>query len=359
MTSPDTPQSQEVILGADAARDFAAGLFAAAGVPGADAAIAATCLVRADLRGVDTHGIVRMPTYLQRLSQGLVTPAPQLEFEPVAPSVARLDACNALGFVAATRAVDHAIGLARDTGLGLVGVRNSTHYGMAATYLLQAIEAGFAAMIFTNASPALPPWGGKAEMFGTSPFAVGVPSPQSVPFVLDMAPTVVARGKIRKAHREGQPIPEGWALDAEGRATTDPGAALQGVLMPIGGAKGAGISMMLDILCGVLTGARFGGDVSDQYKRFDRPQGVGHFILVMRPDLFLPADEVAARMAELVGLVKSNPKADGVDEIFMPGEIEGRREAERLVAGIPYRRADLMPLVEAARAAGVAVPPGL
>jgi LDH2 family malate/lactate/ureidoglycolate dehydrogenase len=132
-----------------------------------------------------------------------------------------------------------------------------------------------------------------------------------------------------------------------------------GVLLPIGGPKGSGLSMMLDILCGVLTGARYGGEVGDQYKRYDRPQGVGHFILVMRPDLFLPADEVAARMGDLVGRVKSNPKAAGVDDIYMPGEIEARREVERLAHGIPYRRADLAPLVDLAKAAGIAPPAGL
>ena len=352
--------TETLILTRAAAEGFAIPFLLDAGLPEADAAIAARCLVRADLRGVDTHGMVRLPGYLDRIAKGLVDPAPRLDFEAVAPNAARLDGKNGLGFVVATRAVDHGINMAREMGLGLIGVRNSTHYGMAATYLLQAIEAGFAAMVYTNASPALPPWGGRGEMFGTSPFAVGVPAPGSVPFVLDMAPTVVARGKIRKAARDGQPIPKGWALDAEGRDTTDASAAIAGgVLLPIGGPKGAGLSMMLDILCGVLTGARYGGEVGDQYKRFDRPQGVGHFILVMRPDLFLSAGEVAARMGDLVARVKANPKAAGVEEIYMPGEIEARREAARLIDGIPYARADLAPLLDLARAKGFGLPLGL
>jgi LDH2 family malate/lactate/ureidoglycolate dehydrogenase len=353
-------KGDRIMLGHATAEAFAAALLRASGVPQADAEVAARCLVRADLRGVDTHGLIRLPGYLDRIAKGLVDPAPKLVFEAVAPNAARLDGQNGLGFVVASRAVNHGIALAREMGLGLIGVRNSTHYGMAATYLLQAIEAGFAAMVLTNASPALPPWGGRGEMFGTSPFAVGVPAPGSVPFVLDMAPTVVARGKIRKAAREGRAIPEGWGLDAAGRDTTDPAAVLAGgVLLPIGGAKGAGLSMMLDILCGVLTGARYGGEVGDQYKRFDRPQGVGHMILVMRPDLFLPAKEVAARMGDLVGRIKANPKAAGVDEIYMPGEIEARREALRLIQGIPYASADLAPLVDLARRAGIAPPLGL
>ncbi|WP_297620425.1 Ldh family oxidoreductase [uncultured Roseicyclus sp.] len=353
-------QGATITLERQAAEGLAADLLVAARVPQADAAIAARCLVRADLRGVDTHGMVRLPGYLDRIARGLVDPAPALVFETVAPAAARLDGQNGLGFVVASRAVDHGIAMARQMGLGLIGVRNSTHFGMAANYLLQAIEAGFAAMVYTNASPAMPPWGGRAEMFGTSPFAVGVPAPGSVPFVLDMAPSVVARGKIRKAAREGRPIPEGWALDAAGRDTTDAQAAMAGgVLLPIGGPKGAGMSMMMDILCGVLTGARYGGEVGDQYKRFDRPQGVGHFILVMRPDLFLPADEIAARMGDLVTRVKANPLAEGADQIFMPGEIEALREAERLAHGIPYRRDDLAPLVDLARAGGISLPHGL
>jgi LDH2 family malate/lactate/ureidoglycolate dehydrogenase len=349
-----------ITLDADTAATFAAGPLQAAGVPEDDARLVAECLVRADLRGVDTHGIVRVPAYLNRISQGLVDPAPDLAFEQVAPAAARLDGRNGLGFVVATRAVEHAISLAKTSGLGVVGVRNSTHYGMAATYLLQAIEAGYGAMVFTNASPAMPPWGGRSEMFGTSPFAVGIPAPGAIPFVLDMAPTVVARGKIRKAAREGRAIPEDWALDKDGKPSTDPDAVLDGgTLLPIGGPKGAGLSMLLDILCGVLTGAQFGGEVGDQYKRFDRPQGAGHFILVFRPDLFMPADDVADRMAELARRVKGAPRATGVDEIFLPGEIEARREAERRLSGIPYRAVDLAPLAEAARAAGLSVPVGL
>ena len=349
----------QITLAAEAARDLADGLLRSAGVPPGDAGVAARCLVRADLRGVDTHGIVRLPGYLDRIGKGLVNPAPELSFETVTPSVARLDAQNGLGFVAASRAVDQALRMAGEAGLGMIGVRNSTHYGMAATYLLKAVEAKHLAMVFTNASRALPPWGGTEELFGTSPFAAAAPNPGGTPFVLDMSPTVAARGKIRKAAREGRVIPDTWALDAEGRPTTDPEAALSGSLLPIGGPKGAGLSMMMDILCGVLTGANFAGEVGDQYKNFERPQGVGHFILVMRPDLFISADDFAARMTRLVATVKANPKASGVEEIYMPGEPEARVEAARLSDGIPYRRIDLQPLVEIARNRDVALPVGL
>lgn len=348
-----------VTISTEEALAFAAGLLQSSNVPKEDARVAAAALVRADLRGIDTHGIVRLPGYLTRLDKRLVNAAPRLAFERITPSVARLDGQNGLGFVIASRAIEEALGMAQDSGIALVGVRNSTHFGMAATYLLQAVEAGCLAMVFTNASRALPPWGGTEEMFGTSPFAAAAPNEGGLPFILDMAPTVVARGKIRKAAREGREIPDTWALDGEGKPTTDPDAALKGTLLPIGGPKGAGLSMLMDILCGVLTGANFAGGVGDQYRNFDRPQGVGHFILVMTPDIFISAAEFTARMAELVATVKANPKAKGVEEIFMPGEPEARIEAARRADGIPYRKVDLEPLVKIARGRGVALPAAL
>lgn len=343
-------------LGRAEAETFAAALFAAYGVPEADARVAARCLVRADLRGVDTHGVVRMTGYLDRLDKGLVTAAPRLEPRRVAASAAHLDGQDGLGFVVATRAVEEAIALAAQNSVGFVGVSRSTHFGMAACYLLQAIEAGYAALVFTNASPAMPPWGGRAELLGTSPFGAAFPNPGGTPFLLDMAPSVAARGKIRKALREGRSIPEGYALDEHGRPTTDPAAAMRGVVLPIGGPKGAGLSMLMDIVAGVLTGAAFAGRVGDQYKVYDRPQNVGHAVIVFRPDLFMPAEAATERMRDLVATVKAAPLAEGFDEILMPGEPEARMEARRLAEGIPYRRADLGPLLEIARARGVAVP---
>ncbi|WP_114966743.1 Ldh family oxidoreductase [Alkalilacustris brevis] len=341
------------------AEALVAGILGQYGVPEPDVATTAHCLVRADLRGVDTHGITRMPGYLERLDLGLIDPAPQLEPERVAPAVARLDGKNGLGFVVASRAVDEALAIAEESGVGLVGVVNSTHFGMAANYLLQAAERGYASLIFTNASPAMPPWGGRAALIGTSPFGAGFPAGAGgVPFILDMSPAVAARGKIRRALREGRSIPEGWALDENGRPTTDPEAALRGVVMPMGGPKGSGLSMLMDILCGVFTGAAFAGEVGDQYKVFDRPQWVGHFMLAIRPDLFLAREAISARMDAFVDRMKANPLADGFDEVMIAGEPEARLEAQRLREGIPYRAADLLPLVQRYAATGRPLPDG-
>jgi LDH2 family malate/lactate/ureidoglycolate dehydrogenase len=168
-----------------------------------------------------------------------------------------------------------------------------------------------------------------------------------------MAPSVAARGKIRKALRLGQSIPSDYALDAEGRPTTDPARALEGVVLPMGGPKGSGLSMLMDILSGVISGAAFAGDVEDQYKNFERPQNVGHFFFAMKPDLFVSIDEYRARMDTLTKRVKSTPLAEGFDEILMPGEPESRQEKLRLATGIPYRREDLEQLLSEARTAGV------
>ena len=343
----------EAYASAAAARAFAHALLAAHGLPDGDARRAAECLVLADLRGVQTHGLLRLPGYLDRIRKGMIDPKPALAPARVTPVAASLDGKSGLGFVVGTRAMAEAVAMARASGIGIVSVRRSNHFGMAATYVLQALEAGMVSMVFTNASRAMPPWGGREPLLGTSPLAVGVPGGKLAPFVLDMSPSIAARGKIRIAEKRGEKIPLGWALDAEGRPTTDATAALAGVVLPIGGPKGSGLAMMMDIFGGVLSGAAYAGGVADQYSVFDRPQDVGHFFLAMRPDLFVPMHEVRARMDVLVERVKACPKAEGFEEILMPGEIEARTAAKREKNGIPYG-AELDAVQAEAKRAGVA-----
>jgi LDH2 family malate/lactate/ureidoglycolate dehydrogenase len=339
---------------AEAADTFARRLLTAHDVPEHDAATVAACLVRADLRGVSTHGLVRLPGYLDRLRRGLINARPALVPERVTSVAAALDGQDGFGFVVATRAMAEAVEIARLSGIGIVSVRRSTHFGMAACYVLQAIEAGMVSLVLTNASPAMPPWGGREALLGTSPLAAGAPGGRLGPYVLDMSPAVAARGKIRLAAQHGEDIPPGYALDADGRTTTDPVAALRGVVLPIGGPKGSGLALLMDILCGVLSGAAFAGDVGDQYKSYDRPQNVGHFFLALKPDLFLPAAEYHSRMDTLVERVHANPRMDGVSEVLLPGEIEARQEAPRTTSGIPYGDAEVSSLRDEADRAGVA-----
>src|SRR5438876_1032541 len=325
-----------------------------AAVEGVDMVLMGTNDLRADLRGVDTHGLTRLPGYLDRVRRGLINPKPKLFPKRVAPTAAALDGQNGFGFVIGTRAMAEAISLARKSGIGIASARRSTHFGMAASYVLQALDAGFVALVFTNASRAMPPWGGREALLGTSPLAAGAPGGKLAPFVLDMSPAVAARGKIRIAEKRGEKIPLGYALDAQGRPTTDPTEALKGVVLPIGGPKGSGLSMLMDIFGGVLSGAAFAGDVTDQYKVFDRPQNVGHFFLAMRPDLFVSKKDYRVRMDTLVERVRACPKAEGFDEILLPGELEAREEEKRRRSGIPYSAPELDPLQDAAARAGVA-----
>ena len=270
------------------------------------------------------------------------------------PVAGALDGQNGYGFVVATHAMADAIETARTYGIGIVAVRRSTHFGMAAAYVLQAIEAGMMSMVFSNASRAMPPWGGREALLGTSPFAAGAPGGNLPPFVLDMAPSVAARGKIRKAERRGEKIPLGYALDKDGKPTTDPTAAMAGVVLPVGGPKGSGLAMMMDIFAGVFSGSAFAGDVGDQQKVLDRSQNVGHFILAMKPDLFVSETEFKARMDTLAGRVRAAPLAAGFDEILLPGEPEAREAERRRASGIPYAPAEVELLDDEAAKTGVA-----
>lgn len=321
------------------------------------AELVAESLVLADLRGVDTHGINRLSGYIDRVEQGVLDPNPELAFTSKTPVVASLDARNTFGFVAASMAVDKGMEIAQTYGLAAVAVRNSNHYGMAATYLLRATRRGFAAMAFTNASRSMPPWGAKEPLLGTSPFAVGVPGGDEGDFILDMSPSVAARGKIRKAARRGEKIPEGYALDAGGRPTTDPEAALKGVVLPIGGPKGSGLALMMDLFGGVMSGANYAGGVNDQYKNLKDPQGVGHWFLIFKPDVFLNGgkEELRGRMDETLRKVRACEKADGVERIYTSGEIEAEVEQKRSKEGIPLTAGEVDALHALADKAGVSV----
>jgi len=338
----------------EAAEIFGRRLLTAHGLPDEDAKIVAGCLVRADLRGVDTHGLQYLPHYLDRLRRGLINPKPVLKVEKVTPMIGALDGHDGFGFVVATKAMAAAIDMAREFGIGIVTARRSTHFGMAANYTLQAMDAGLIGLVFTNASPGMPPWGGREPIIGTSPIAAGAPTGKETPFDLDMSPAAAARGKVRRAARRGESIPLGFALDSQGRPTTDPNAALNGgVMQPIGGPKGSGLSMLMDILCGVITGAACAGEVGNQFLDYDRPQDVGHFMLVMKPDLFVSRDEYLRRMDKLVQRVHGCARAEGFDEILMPGERERQFEAKYRRIGVPFNAKELAELQHEAARAGL------
>ncbi|TKA74768.1 hypothetical protein B0A55_03852 [Friedmanniomyces simplex] len=325
------------------AKAFAEGILTANGVPPANAAIVAHCLVAADLRGVDTHGINRLPSYMSRIRQGVLDPVAEPTLHQVTPVVAQVDAHNAFGFVAAHMGMRSACDMAKTYGIGMVSVKHSNHFGMSAWLVQQAIDEGMMSLVFTNSSPALPVWGGREKLMGVSPIACGAPAGKVEPFILDMAPSVAARGKIHKAQRRGEKIPMDWALDSEGRRTDDPTAALEGVMLPMGGSKGSALSIMMDVFSGVLSGSAFAGHVTGPYDP-SKPADVGHFLVAIKPDLFMGLEEFKERMDYLYQRVVGCERMAGVERIYFPGEIEQLAEEKRRAEGIPFVEAEVLTL---------------
>lgn len=270
----------------------------------------------------------------------------------VTPVVAQVDAHNGFGFVGAQKGMARAIEMAQEFGIGLVSVKHSNHFGMSAWVVQQALDAGMMSLVFTNSSPALPVWGGREKLMGVSPIACGAPAGKERPFILDMAPSVAARGKIYKAARRGEKIPGDWALDGEGKQTEDPNRALEGVMLPMGGPKGSALAVMMDVFSGVLSGSAFAGHVTNPYDP-SRPADVGHFLVAIKPDLFMGLEEFKERMDYLYQRVVGSEKMAGVDRIYYPGEIEQIMHEERLKTGIPYVQAEVDALNKEADRVGV------
>ncbi|KAI9779555.1 MAG: hypothetical protein M1839_007364, partial [Geoglossum umbratile] len=272
MAAQDTTEpGKYVCVPPRSAYTFAESILVAHGVPLENAAIVARCLVEADLRGIDTHGINRIPSYLERIREGVLNPKAFPELTQVTPVVAQVNGHNSFGFLGAHMGMARAIEMAKEFGIGMVSVKHSNHFGMATSYVLQAIEADMMSLVFTNSSPAMPPWGGIGKLMGTSPIACGAPAGKTRPFVLDMAPSLAARGKIYKALRRGEKIPNDWALDGEGKPTEDPASALKGVVQPIGGPKGSALAIMMDVFSGVLSGSAFAGQVTSPHDPSGQP----------------------------------------------------------------------------------------
>ncbi|PYH95589.1 Malate/L-lactate dehydrogenase [Aspergillus ellipticus CBS 707.79] len=319
---------------------FVHGVLVGNGVSADHATTVASCLVQADLRGVDTHGSNRIPSYMKRIRQKVLEPSATPELNQITPVVAAVDGKNAFGFVSAHMGMERAIEMAKEFGIGMVSIKHSNHFGMSAWLVQQAIDAGMMSLVFTNSSPALPVWGGREKLMGVSPIACGAPAGAERPFILDMAPSIAARGKIYKALRRGEKIPTDWALDGEGNITDDPARALEGVMLPMGGPKGSALSIMMDVFSGVLSGSAFAGHVTNPYDP-SKPADVGHFLIAIKPDLFMSLEDFKSRMDYLYQRVVGSQKMGGVDRIYYPGEIEQITREKRLVDGVPFTRAEI------------------
>ena len=313
---------------------LAADAFLGAGVGAEDADTCAGVLVDAETLGITTHGLIRIPQYIDRIARGGIDPRAAVGVERKAPSLALVDGANGLGPVAGATALGVARELAAETGVAYVGCRRSNHCGALAPYALEACDAGLVLVAGTNASTTMVPWGGRERRMGNNPLCISAPGGAGIHFVLDMAMSVAARGKIRAALAEGAPIPEGWAVDAGGAPTTDPAVALAGSLLAMGGYKGSGLSLAVDLLSGLLSGARFLADVGSWSAEPGTPSGLGHFFLVIDPGRMLGAGAYAAAMDRFMGIVLETPPADPATPVMLPGEREQKRRQRALEEGV-------------------------
>jgi LDH2 family malate/lactate/ureidoglycolate dehydrogenase len=302
-------------------------------VPAPHARDVAGCLIKAELRGVDSHGLVRLPVYARRVQKGVVNARPDIRVVPSGSAAALVDGDNGLGPVVASRAMDAAVDLARSHGTGFVGVRRSNHFGPAAYYVERAVGEGLIGVAISNAPPHMAPFGGRTRFLGTNPVAIGIPAGEEAPLIFDASTSVVARGKIIMAAHAGTPIPEGWAIDPEGYPTTDPDRALAGAVLPFGGPKGSAISFIIDIFCGVMTGSSFALHLNT-LENLAAEQNVGHVLAAVRTDLFVTDSQFRERMDAILRMLRGAPPAPGAQRVLAPGEIESVTEARVRQEGI-------------------------
>ena len=287
------------------------------------AKICADALINAEQVGAYGHGLSRLKMYCDRIKKKVINAKPKIKIKNISQSISQIDANDSIGFVAADVAIKTAIKNAKKTGIGLVGVKNSGHYGLSGYYAEQATKKNLVTMIFTNAPPAVAPHGALKSLFGTNPICFGTPTGSKVPFILDTSISMINRGKIRVAARNNQKIPEGVALDNKGRPTTDARKALKGVQLPIAGFRGSGLAWMVDILSGVLTGGNHAGKVKDPFDDFSGPQNIGHLFFTFKPNLFV--NNYSQRIKENIRIIKKLPKIKGVKEILYPGQNKFKR----------------------------------
>jgi LDH2 family malate/lactate/ureidoglycolate dehydrogenase len=313
--------------------DFATAVYARAGMPEADARLAADTLVQADLWGHQSHGVMRLSWYYARLKAGVCEPVARPELIVDAGAVAVVDGHDAMGQVLTAHIAREAVSRAKRHGIGAVALRNSNHFGTAMYFTLMAAREGCVAFLSTNASPAMAPWGGRKKTVGTNPWSWASPAGSHAPMVLDIANTGVARGKIYLAKQKGLPIPEGWAISAAGAPTTDPAEAIDGIILPMAQHKGYAIAVIMDMLSGVLTGSAFGTGVHGPYQTEHR-SGAGQLMIALNIEAMQPLGEFGARMDRYIAELKSVPLAQGFEEVVYPGEIEARNDTRQRAEGI-------------------------
>jgi len=298
-------------------------IFRKYGLSKKDSDISANALINAELVGAYGHGLSRLKMYCDRISKKVINSKPKIKIKNISQSISHIDANDSIGFVAADVAIKKAIQNAKKTGIGLVAVKNSGHYGLSGYYAEQAVKKNLVTMIYTNAPPAVAPHGALKSLFGTNPICFGTPTGSKIPFILDTSISMINRGKIRVAARNNQKIPLGVALDKFGKPTTDAKKALQGVQLPIAGFRGSGLAWMVDILSGVLTGGNHAGRVKDPFDDFSGPQNIGHLFITFKTNLFVKDYNI--RIKDNIKRIKKLPKIRGIREIMYPGQNKYKR----------------------------------
>ncbi len=337
-----------------ALQEYVTRFFIQLGVPPADAAIAADVLVAADVRGVESHGVIRLNTYYgSRLRKGLMSPVTNIITVNETPTTLALDAGNGLGQVAAYHAMNRCIAKAGESGLAMTTVRNSNHYGIAGYYAMMALPHGMIGISLTNSQPLVAPTYSRSRMLGTNPIAVAVPAGENRPYVLDMATSIVPIGRVMVYKEKGAEIPAGWGVDCDGHVTTDPQAVLNGgALMPLGGTdlmrgyKGYGLALLVDIFSGVLAGSGFGRAVANPSQ--PTSAAVGHFFAAVRIDAFRPLADFQRDMDALITELKTAPREAGQERIYIHGEKEFEMAERSEREGVPL----LLPTVRALQQVG-------
>ncbi len=334
-----------------------AALFEAAGLPEADARLCGDWLVDAEASGVSSHGVARVSMYLDALRRGKIAARPSIAIERPRSGVVLVDGGNGMGPVVGAAAIDQAMKAAAETGIAMAVVRRSNHYGAAAYLLRRATRAGYAAFTCSNGSPVMAVHGGADAVISTNPLAAAFPAREARDSLgFDMATSVAAFGKIRQAQREGKPIPDDWAVAPDGATTTDPAEAMRGALLPVGGAKGSALALMVEMLAGVLSGAGIGRLVGNPNDPSPEPNDVGHAFMVMDISAFMPRADYERRAAMLGEMVRGSRPAGGFDAVRLPGPGSADRRERALADGVVLPPAAWEALENECRKLGLPLP---
>lgn len=345
--------------------EFTKSILVALGCPEDEAKTAADVLLSADLRGVDSHGVARLSGYVRLKEKGRLNPTPDIKVVHETPSTAVVDGDSGLGLVVGPKAMDLAIQKAMEVGTGWVAVRNSNHYGIAGYHAMKALEKDCIGWSFTNASPLVSPTFGKERLLGTNPICVAIPADKQPPFILDMATTTAANGKLEILQRKNENAPSGWLANKEGEVITDAhGLKKGGSMLPLGGDrihgshKGYGLGALVDILSGVLSGANYGPWVPPFVSFIDpleekTGEGLGHFFGAMRVDAFRPADEFKSHMDNWIARFRNSIPIEGQESVLIPGDPEREMTEQRLKNGIDLHQKVVDDLTELGEKYGV------